>query len=141
MEIISNNKKNIRNKILSKEYFIEEGNNKLKELLSKYKNTDNTILLRFLREATEINNWISDKMEKLRSSKRNEHFMVEDDIARQIKKDNSDIPNENYLETQRNITGEENKLGSMPVGVIPLNDVDTQSAENELTNNEVKDGI
>jgi len=72
MEIISNNKKNIRNKILSKEEIIEEGNNKMKELLSKYKNTDNTILLRFLREATEINNWISDKMEKLRSSKRNE---------------------------------------------------------------------
>ena len=72
MEIISNNKKNIRNKILSKGEIIEEGNNKMKELLSKYKNTDNTILLRFLREATEINNWISDKMEKLRSSKRNE---------------------------------------------------------------------
>ena len=72
MEIISNNKKNIRNKILSKEEIIEEGNNKMKELLSKYKNTDNTILLRFLREATEINNWISEKMEKLRSSKKNE---------------------------------------------------------------------
>jgi len=72
MEIISNNKKNIRNKILSKEEIIEEGNNKMKELLSKYKNTDNTILLRFLKEATEINNWISDKMEKLRSFKKNE---------------------------------------------------------------------
>ena len=75
-------------------------------------------------------------------TKKEKHFMVEDDIiARQIKKDNSDIPNENYLETQRNTAGEENKLGNMPVGVIPLNSVDNQSAENELTNNEAKDGI
>jgi len=34
----------------------------------------------------------------------------------QTKKNNSDIPNENYLET-RNIAGEETKSGNMPVGV------------------------
>jgi len=74
------------------------------------------------------------------------HFMVEDNnpmkdtFGRQIKKDNFDSPNENYLES-RSIAGEGNKSGCMPVGTIPLNSVDNQSAENELTNNEVKDGI
>lgn len=43
----------------------------------------------------------------------------------QVKKDNSDSPNESYLETQNN-TGEDNKSGQMPV--IADNQPDTSSS-------------
>jgi hypothetical protein len=49
-------------------------------------------------------------------------------INQQIKKDNSDSSNENYLET-RNRTGEDNKFEHMPVVELTSNAVDNQSAD------------
>jgi len=48
--------------------------------------------------------------------------------TRQIKKDNSDSSNENYLES-RNRAGEDNKFERKACRQHPLNTVDNQSAE------------
>ena len=61
--------KNIRNKILSKEEIIIEGDKRMKELLSKYPKREHSTLMRFLNEATEINLWLSNKRERFENSK------------------------------------------------------------------------
>jgi len=63
-------KTNIRNKILSREEIIIEGDKRMKELLSKYPKREHSTLLRFLNESKELERWISNKLSKLKKCKK-----------------------------------------------------------------------